>query len=624
MYWFWLPALLLANVVGAFELDASYDGDGVAYYEPFFTSDAMSVYDVGFGHAALQLPDGRAVFAGPESGRVGENGFLRVLRVKSNGQPDQPYYSAAPEDWGTAIASRVVSPGLRLLSGQRVLVASLAIVPEPTMNRARIARLDGTTGQLDRSFGVDGFAETELARGGRSSTMRLAVDPQGRVLLFASRERTDGVPDRSRQGLHVRRFSAEGVPDATYELRSVDAPDEGSAGLRPITACVLDDGTVFLLATSLVSDQERANVVLRIAAEGTAASFLDWPSLPRRGSVEALDCRGNRVLLAGTTDADGKQRGHVERWDAQGNPDPAFGVDGRVDFPLTASAHGRVLAMAPDASGGTWLAAAEGEGMVLRRLLADGQPGAVGGASDRLALDLAIDSGFSMAMVGGALSIAGYQYARSGFQDGRARPLVLRLLPDAAPGSGASRGLLQIASTHATLIEGAEAIRLPVQRLGGHRGVLRAQYSLIAQPGSGDPSDDVLGHTGELAWADGDVGIREITLQAVDDAIAKSTVAFNLELRWGEDSRDSASDSLRLLVADNDRPVAPPPVAPPPIVSDPPNSSSGGGGALGALDLLWALPGLFLAGATRRRLAWPARRTRVQRAGDPGGPPGRR
>ena len=115
--------------------------------------------------------------------------------------------------------------------------------------------------------------------------------------------------------------------------------------------------------------------------------------------------------------------------------------------------------------------------------------------------------------------------AGSGVSLGSALSAVVTIHSDDAP---RPPGVLGLASPSYGVVENAGVAQLIVQRQGGTAGPISVHYTTVSQ-GEVGPNDFVAA-SGEVSWADGEAGDREIDVRIVDDATHEADEAFRVEL----------------------------------------------------------------------------------------------
>jgi len=348
-----LPIVFIAWAMGAWalpaDLDPAWGEGGVGSLGP----DASGSYPTI--SAIASMPDGGALVAIDHS--VGQYS-PSLFRLDRTGHLDAGFGTGGVTGIGTDCGNaRALAPSVAgflcgvhaaaLLSDGAIVTVHRTSPPLPYFSGTGVARF-GVDGQVDRSFGNGGL---QNAPGGSDSDNETAsvvvVDALGRIVVGASRFLFRSAPSAAKGWRPVLfRFLGNGVVDTTFGSGGVASLGRSQGGVAAIG--VLPDGRI-LVATS------------------------DQPEY-------AGDSRAYSRILS--------------RLMPDGTLDPAYGISGAVDLPITGDAFaGIALALPP---GGKPLLATIGtvEGaaraLVVRRLSDDGS----------------IDPSFGVAGTATALSVA--------------------------------------------------------------------------------------------------------------------------------------------------------------------------------------------------------------------------
>ncbi|HEY7368425.1 MAG TPA: hypothetical protein VIA29_00955 [Thermoanaerobaculia bacterium] len=262
-------------------------------------------------------PDG-AILA---LGRTGLPGEIRLARFHSNGVPDGTFGSG-----GQVALTFGGDPeygfGLLLQPDGRLLV--LGRTQTATGERPYLARRL-SDGSPDPSFGTAGIIFGDSA----SPFLHLALDSSGRILVGSTR-----APDSSTRILEVIRYDSTGTPDASFGTAGVASANLG----RSIGGMALDSTGVLVTGW--------AEGLPLVIARFTEQGVLD-PSFGNAGSAEigAPDeyrgyplSRTGGILVTGLAERGTFDPLVVLALTADGDPDPTFGVNGRIEIPLQLSA----------------------------------------------------------------------------------------------------------------------------------------------------------------------------------------------------------------------------------------------------------------------------------------------
>ncbi len=274
-------------------------------------------------------------------------------------------------DFGTQGRVEVVSPegkrptlrGLAVDSQGRILVAG---DEESDVVVARYL----PDGQLDQSFGKDGWTVTDLGVPESPSVRArgLTVDAADRPVLTGSW--VDGYAKCVTEQGYVARFTTEGDLDRGFDLDGVRRTDKDA-----VSSPVADDSGIFFIdhAPNCFGAPERP-ILARVLSDGSPDTEFGSGGeveLPFEVAPALTRDRFSRALLAGWPET---SLATLLRLRPDGSPDSRFGqADGKVLLELP----GQVPALAVDSHGRPVLATNEkrskrGWDIVVRRRLADG------------------------------------------------------------------------------------------------------------------------------------------------------------------------------------------------------------------------------------------------------------
>jgi len=296
--------------------------------DPTFGSGGKRVVDFGgddesvYG-AALQ-PDGKIVLAGDSRLQVA------VARLKANGALDTTFDGDGKKllSWGALgrATAVVVAPNGKILLGG---------FSGPEGGNIQVARLKAN-GALDTTFGTAGI--TTIDFGGDDFGEAMARQADGRILV-AGRSTVAGAV--------VARLRATGVldPDFGGDGR-VTLPGGGSVG----TVLVQPDRRIIVAGNASGS---AAMTVTRLKPDGSPdATFggggtatVDFGSLADLLGGAVLQPDG-KIVIAGYTQA--SEDVAVARLNANGSPDPTFGVGGKATVDFGVATFGNAVARAPN------------------------------------------------------------------------------------------------------------------------------------------------------------------------------------------------------------------------------------------------------------------------------------
>jgi len=316
--------VVVGNHASADLLMAAFDADGTL--DSTFGSGGVVITDVDGGYdsfsAIQQQADGRLIVAGQSV--VGSRDFL-VAAYSTEGVLDTTFgtngYTSLDFDGG-GDAGRA----LAILADDSIVVAGYGDSAEGDEDFA-VTKLDAD-GQLDTTFGTDGWASVDFAEGDDRAT-DMAIDDAGRILVVGEAElgteRTFG----------VARLTAAGTLDTTF----------GTDGLTTVavtSACEANaialDGDAIWVAGFASTEDEGSMALVALDADGVVDDgfgeggwvTIDFPA--NRASANALILRpGGGFLLAGSQGSGGTGvDAAMAALTSVGALDPRFGEDGRL------------------------------------------------------------------------------------------------------------------------------------------------------------------------------------------------------------------------------------------------------------------------------------------------------
>ena len=264
---------------------------------------------------------------------------------------------------------------------------------------------DGTNyaGTLDLSFGRGGRTSTNSADAQNDYGRRIAVQPDGKVLLAGGADTVDD--------LFVVRYNPDGSLDATFGDGGKVLIDAGNSTANAVA--LQDDGKIVLVGSS--GSNGLGNVVVaRLLPDGSLDTSFDTDG------IQSVFLGGNSAAFAVAIAAEGKivAGGHanskvgVLRFLPDGSLDTTFDGDGvrTVQVGGTSGLHG--LALLPDGRivGGGFTKTSGAEDLLALRLNADGSSDTsfgnagsrvidLGGTNDQ-AFDLALDAAGKLLLAG--------------------------------------------------------------------------------------------------------------------------------------------------------------------------------------------------------------------------------
>lgn len=454
-----------------------------------------------------------------------------VDRLLPNGTPDASFSAAALED--TWILDTALQP-----DGKVIGVGY-------TSAKLQVFRLR-PDGSLDPDFGVGGLVQ--IINGTSAAGDSVIVDPDGRIV----------VAGRSYQGgtlsLLLVRLQPNGALDASFGTGGTFVPPGISIGYggypariaravgggyrvmaHPGTTPASQSCSVIGITDTGVLDA--AFGIAGVAAAptsdaGTAKGIVNCTSL-------AVQTDGRLLLGGGRADAD---EAYLSRLLATGAADPSFAT---VAAPSQVRS---ITALAVGSSGSIFMAGADRTGVsgaIIVKMLANGTFDTLFGRAGVATVDLnarraAVPFVSDMKVTANdALVLAGNSY-ESGYSGD---VFVARLLGNVA---GASPGVLGMKQRRVLGTEQGGRAVLSVRRSGGSHGAVAVTYSTRDFPVPPEPGNnfapgvravngaDYTTSTGRLAWADGEVGDKEIVVPIASDTNAEVPEFFEVVLEAPE------------------------------------------------------------------------------------------
>jgi uncharacterized delta-60 repeat protein len=321
------------------DLDASFDGDGVAQLEFGVETSAL---------AAARQPDGKLVLAG--RGADPRDDFF-IARLLPDGQPDLAFGTEGVRlvDFGPGRSD--MAEGVALAPDGKIVVAGTTLADGATQRDIAVARLT-PDGELDPAFGVEG--KRRLSLGGDEAAHGLVIAPSGRPLLVGE-QTIAGETD-----IIVVALNPTGVPDDTFGAGGVrDIEPAGRLDVVGRDIALASDGDIVVAGDAAGLLGSAGTIAARLTPSGALRpGFGDGGIAVVLGPVArrlALDSE-DRVLLAGRQGFDFA----AFRLTARGELDGGYGFGGVARVPVLAghplSRVPELTGLARDASGRAYLA----------------------------------------------------------------------------------------------------------------------------------------------------------------------------------------------------------------------------------------------------------------------------
>jgi uncharacterized delta-60 repeat protein len=446
-----------------------------------------------------------------------------VGRLLPNGTPDASFSAAALND--TWVLDTALQPDGKVIAvgykGTRLQVFRL--------------RPDGA---LDPDFGPGG---TVLVSDGSNEVYQghsVIVDPDGRIVVAGSRNNTLLVARLATNGALDATFGTGGIYIASapggfggYPARIARAPGGGyrisaHGPQAPVTGGSSSSCSVFGLTDTGVLDAG-------FGVAGIAAA----PSTSEKGiGCRSLAMQGDGRILLGGTNNDAVGGGYIGRLLATGAADSSFHPD------QAAAKLSQVSALAVGSTGSIFVTGQDRTGFsgaLVVRLLADGTLDTLFGRAGVATFDLNARRAAPFIVsdmkvtANDALVVAGNAYYSGGVA-------VVRLLGNVA---GTSPGVLGMKQQRVLGTEQGGRAVLSVRRTGGSQGAVAVTYSTRDFPVPFEDyapgvratgGADYTSSSGRLAWADGEVGDKEIVVPIAADTNTEEPEFFEVVLEAAE------------------------------------------------------------------------------------------
>lgn len=375
-------ALVRLTLAGA--LDASFDGDGIAF------TNLTSGTDIARAVRVLRNINGPfAIVAGGAAGLSASASDFGVVRYHMNGTLDTAF-----DGDGIAITSfgaDMDEPhGMTLVGATLVMVG--ATERNPNNRDFALVGRNVTSGALEPSYDGDGLMTIDV-RDRNAAARAVAHQADGRIVVAGSRHNgaendlvlarfhEDGTLDASfgvagkviwttspddearavaiqpdgrivvagwsSAGILVLRFDADGDLDATFDPDPVPAVDlVGDVAIQP-------DGRIVVAGATSGASTDIA--VIRYLANGTLDASFDGDGLATTAvstgneAAYAVEIQPDgKIVVAGYAEVGGTQDFALVRYQANGALDHSFGSFGRVATHFGATDVGVAMALQPD------------------------------------------------------------------------------------------------------------------------------------------------------------------------------------------------------------------------------------------------------------------------------------
>jgi uncharacterized delta-60 repeat protein len=262
--------------------DVANDASGDAqapWVPPTPVAIALSATGPDQLQSAVAGPNGSFYAAGFAAATATGTRLLTVVKMTAKG-PDPSFGTNGVATTALAVVGGADEIDVALQpSGKVVVAATVANDVNPNDRDVAVLRLDGATGALDPSFGVNGVRIVDLntaldasQAAQRDAARSLAVGANGELFVHAA-TRGDGV--RTDSDFALVKLTVDGALDPTYGNGGKRTLDFGtpSANATPRGIQVLADGSV--VASGYASSSLSANTTQPVLYKLTPAGALD-------------------------------------------------------------------------------------------------------------------------------------------------------------------------------------------------------------------------------------------------------------------------------------------------------------------------------------------------------------
>jgi uncharacterized delta-60 repeat protein len=320
--------------------------------DPEFGVDGWAIVDVPgcatVANAVAVQTDGRIVLAGQALDFESGSKDFAIVRLTKDGTVDTSFGQGGVvlTDFlgGTDDGAFAVS----IQSNGRIVAAGYTTEPEnlPSPSKARkrrskaqtdaVARAEYValarytkTGRLDRTFGEGGVSITPLD-GDRACAYGLAVQATGKLIAagFARSSPAEG------SNFVCLRYHGNGRPDRTFGHNGVATVDlDMNEEVARAVALQDDDKIVLAGSNTDQASNESCVALVRFDARGRldrgfTSRAAHVPTLIAGAANSVVIQSDGAILAAGYATVDGSDKFALFRYDEDGSPDTAFGVDG--------------------------------------------------------------------------------------------------------------------------------------------------------------------------------------------------------------------------------------------------------------------------------------------------------
>jgi uncharacterized delta-60 repeat protein len=327
----------IGEVGGDFGLIRSTDKGEL---DPSFGAAGFSQVNVGGndnGAAVAVGPDGNIYAAGTAGLSMPSRSYFALSRLDSNGNLDTAF--APPNGFmnskfeALSASSTDIGFEVALQPDGNVLVGGYSVGPDPSAYDTAVSRVLNPSGTLDFGFGGDGG--TSVHRSGYDAVNRIAVQPDGKIVL-AGYALGDGAL--------VTRLDPSGTPDASFgggdgQVLLPGTKDGGAVAVQPDGKLVVagDDGV------DAVVERLLPNGAPDESFSGDGRATIDLGATDR--STDVILQPDGKVVIGGTAAAGAQSDYGAARLQPNGAPDTTFGNAGitRISIAPSDFATGTVL-----------------------------------------------------------------------------------------------------------------------------------------------------------------------------------------------------------------------------------------------------------------------------------------
>ena len=535
----------------------------------------------------LALPGDRLVF-----GEHTDEGF-RIRMVDEAGQNVPEFGEGGIVLINSSVAARIFQPESAALApnGDMIFVGALG-----DTGAREVLRLD-SDGQPVTSFGSRGDGSVEPFAEPARTTVRVILDPDGKIVLAEGRWSSDYSSCESSAWL--QRLLADGQPDTEFggdglsEIPNLDLCQGVSLfGSRADGSVIVGDGSTIVAVDAAGDIDPTFGAGGRLVVSDIVAPLeLAWPNdvLLPDGGLLIYGWRGVSPTANDTV---------FLKLDRNGQPDFSFGSGtSSVTVDLGAELLGEVVALEGI---DRLVLEPDGKHVIAQvRIFHRDGPEICRGIA-RLTIDGTPDTGFGR----NGLTCLNFNFALIALQSDGA-PLfhaehdesIHRLLPDNRP----SPGLLRVVATRLNVDESGGTVAVAIERLAGRDGAVSVDFATSYRPpgrirrydcycyyswDSATAGSDYAATSGRLDWSSGDDGQRTVDVSILKDHIDEIDEIFGVDFSepGGTVEMIGASTTVAILNAEASSTTPPPPL----------DDTRGGGGGSVSWATALALLGLLL------------------------------